>query len=661
FTGSGSISGPTALLKQGSGALLIDNSGSNDFSGGVTIAAGTLQVGNNDTAGNLPAGAVTDNGALAFNRTDSVTVGNAVSGSGSLTQAGAAGTLLLNGANTFAGPVLVTNGSTLKLGGSSALGSGSASLTVANGSTLDANGYTASKTVILSGSGVGGNGAIVNSGGPIYDNPGPGLATNLILAGDATFSFPTRTDLGSASGGSVLTADGPHNLTLNGSGYFEWRNLSVLPPLAGITVGAGTLGVTGSTTFGDPNAALTLNGASGAALQLYGPGVFVNKQVDFQNGATIYNSSGANTMNGAMTLESGYCTFNVGNNTSLSLSNVLSGPGVFYLTGGTGTTVLWGNSPSFTGGVQLYNGQLVLNGLIGSGITSQPGTTVSGSGTANGLVDVSGELLPGGEGAAGTFTAGVGLTLESSATLTMDLSSTAGVGGGTNDLLAVTGDLTVNGNNIVINPIKGSLADGTYTLFTYTGNLNGAFGAAATAGPSRYTFTLDTGTPHQVNLVVAGQPDLLEWNNGANNGQWDVAGSLNWSNLTTHTQDQFLIPDTVLLDDSILTAANPTTSITIPAGQVVVPNVLTNDSTTNYTIGGAGKISGGASLVKLGSSTLTLSTTNDFTGNVTIGAGAVQINGVLKPTASPVGTTNGTLIVANGASLIVNLQGSYPA
>ena len=66
FNGSGQITGGTALLKQGSGSLLMDNSGNNNFSGGVTVGAGTLQVGNNDANGNLPAGAVTDNGLLVF-------------------------------------------------------------------------------------------------------------------------------------------------------------------------------------------------------------------------------------------------------------------------------------------------------------------------------------------------------------------------------------------------------------------------------------------------------------------------------------------------------------------------------------------------------------------------------------------------------------------
>lgn len=655
FNGSGQITGGTALLKQGSGSLLLDNIGNNNFSGGITVGAGTLQVGNNDANGNLPAGNVTDNGLLIFARTDTPTVGNTISGSGALVQAGAGGTLLLSGANSFSGPMSVTNGSTLKLGSSTAMGTGASNLVIASGSTLDANGYTATRPIIVSGTGVGGNGAITSSGGAIYDNPGPGLATNIVLAGNSTFTFnsPNRWDLGSSGSGSVLAALGAYNLTLNGNGgYFEWRNLSVQPPLANITIASGNLGVVGTTTFGDPSATLVITPSG--TLTFWGANVYVNKQVDFQNGGTIQNASGANVMNGGMTLEAGFDTFTIDGGTTLTLSNVLTGSGTFYQIGSTGTAILAGNSPSFTGGVLLYTGQLTLNGLIGSGITSQPGTTIYGSGTANGLVDVSGTIIPGGAGVAGTFNAAGGLTLESGAAVTMNLSPSTG---GNNSAIAVTGNLIVNGNNITINPLSSTLASGTYTLFTYTGTLSGSFGTVSTVGSSRYSLSLSTSTAHQVNLIVSGQPNLLEWNNNANNGQWDVQSSLNWSNLTTHAEDQFFTADQVLFDDTILSAPHPTTSINIASGQIVAPSVVTNNSTANYTISGGGKISGAANLVKLGNSTLTMSTTNDFTGTFTIGGGTVQLNGI----TAVAGATNGTLVISNGATVAVNLSGSYPA
>jgi autotransporter-associated beta strand protein len=84
FNGASQIAGPGALTKDGTGSLLLNNSGVNDFTGGVTINAGTLQVGNNDTAGNLPAtGNVVNKGSLVFARADDVAVPNVISGAGS--------------------------------------------------------------------------------------------------------------------------------------------------------------------------------------------------------------------------------------------------------------------------------------------------------------------------------------------------------------------------------------------------------------------------------------------------------------------------------------------------------------------------------------------------------------------------------------------------
>ena len=646
FNGVGYIGGSVGLVKQGSGTLVVDNTGSNAFSGGVTISGGTLQVGNNDSAGNLPPGSITDNANLAYARSDSLTANNTISGTGSVIQMGGS-TLTLSGANTFTGNVVVTNGSTLIVGSSSALGGGSGSVIVANGSTLDINGNYGSKPVVVSGSGVGGSGAITDSGGAVY-----GYTSSVTLSGDATFAMPNRWDL---SGATLSTGGHPYNLTLNGSGYFQWNNVAVDSALANINLLSGTWGAVGSTTFGNPSSTLTLS--PGATLIFYGANVDMNKAVDFQPGAIISVGGGNNLMNGAMTLESGFCQFNIGGGTSLTLSNVLSGSGTFYQSGGTGTTTLWGDSPSFTGGLLLYNGQMNFNGLIGSGITTISGATLTGSGNAGGLVDVAGSFFPGAVSGAGTFTTGGGLTLEGSAALTMDLAPTTTVGNGTNDLIAITGDLTVNGNNITINPLTGSLATGTYVLMTYSGNLVGSFGTASTLAPSRYSFTLDTSTPHQVKLIVAGMANVLAWDNGADNGEWDVQSSLNWTNLTTHVQDQFFTSDAVLLDDRGAQGAHPLTTLDIAAGQVVAPSVITNNSSTNYTISGAGKISGTASIVKLGSSTLTINTTNDFTGNFIIGGGTVLLNGI----TAGAGTTNGTLVISNGATLAVNLSGAYAA
>jgi len=624
FTGGGYIDGSGSLLKEGSGTLVLDNSGYNIFTGGTTISGGVLQVGNNDANGNLPAGPLTDNASLVFARADGPTVDNNISGTGSFTQAGAGSTLILSGNNTFTGNVLVTNNSVLKLGSSSALGGGSGPVVIADGSTLDINGVYGSRPIVVSGDGADGNGAITDNGGAVY-----GLTSSVTLTGDTTFGYPNRWDLNNAT---LSTGGNAYNLTLAGNGYsgsyLEWNNLAIDPALANINVASVTLGLKGSTSLGNPNGTLTLT--PNGALTFYNPNVSINKQVDFQANSTINVGGGDHVMAGAMTLESGYCSFNINGGTSLTLSNNLTGDGTIYLNGGGGSLILAGNSPSYTGDVSLYNGTIMLNGLIGGTLTSQSATTVAGSGTANGLVDVSGDLQPGKTGVAGTFTAQGGLTLEGGATLTSDLSASTSSG---NDLVQITGDLTLNGNTFNINPTGGGLANGTYTLITYTGNFNGSLGTAMTTFATAYSLVLNnvtTTTPKQIQLVVTGtsQSSQLVWNNASGSGQWDAQSSANWSNVTTHAaSDVFHYLDSVLFNDSILNAAIPETNVVIPSGQIVVPRAITDNSMLNFTISGAGKLSGSTSLTKLGSGTLALNVPGDFTGPVTIGGGTLQTTG----------------------------------
>jgi outer membrane autotransporter protein len=83
-------------------------SGDNSYTGGTTISAGTLQLGNGGTTGSI-SGNVIDNGTLAFNRSDVVTFGGVISGTGNLAQSGS-GTVILTAANTYTGTTTINTG-----------------------------------------------------------------------------------------------------------------------------------------------------------------------------------------------------------------------------------------------------------------------------------------------------------------------------------------------------------------------------------------------------------------------------------------------------------------------------------------------------------------------------------------------------------------------
>jgi len=242
------------LTKNGAGTLTL--SAANTYTGGTTINAGTLQIGNGGTTGSV-AGNITDNAALVFNRSDNITYGGMVSGTGTLTQAGT-GTAILAGNNTYSGGTAIAAG-TLQLGNGGTTGSIVGD--VADNGILAVN---RSDSVTLGG---------VVSGTGSLSQLGTGTT---ILNGNNTYSGGTL-----VSAGALAVGDTSHaGASLGGGGAVTVNPGATLGGYGSITgnvTSNGTISVANALTAfaGSPNGNLTINGnvVNAGLAQIAGSGV----------------------------------------------------------------------------------------------------------------------------------------------------------------------------------------------------------------------------------------------------------------------------------------------------------------------------------------------------------------------------------------------------
>ncbi len=138
---AGAISGTGAVEKTEAGTTIL--TGTNTYTGGTTIIQGTLQLGAGGASGSI-VGNVTNNGRLAFNRSDLVTFTGTISGTGAVAQDGS-GTTVLTAINSYTGATNVTAG-TLAIGDANNRGAalvGGGPVTVAAGATFGGYGRVA--------------------------------------------------------------------------------------------------------------------------------------------------------------------------------------------------------------------------------------------------------------------------------------------------------------------------------------------------------------------------------------------------------------------------------------------------------------------------------------------------------------------------------------
>ncbi len=580
----GNISGTGELVKIGSGTLTL--TGSNSYSGGTFLDAGTLQVNTNSLPGNI-----VDNTTLIFNQTFDGTFGGIISGPGQVIKIGS-GTLSLTGGNTYAGGTVINAGN-LQVNTNTLPGNVVDNATLTFDQNFDGtfNGLISgtgqlvkigSGTLTLGAANTYAGGTVINAGNlQVNTSTLPGnVVDNATLTFNQTFdgTFP-----GNISGTGELVKIGSGTLTLGGANTYS----------GGTIINGGNLQVNTTTLPGNvvDNAILTFNqtfdGTFGGNIS--GTGELV------KIGSGTLTLTGTNTYTGGTFLEVGTLQVttsslpgNIVDDTTLifnqnfngTFSGNISGPGELIKTG-TGTVTLTGTN-TYTGGTLIEEGALAgttasLRGSIvddsilifdqqtkgifegsitgtGEVIKEGPGTLVFRNGAAAYTGDTiiqEGILKNRGKTPLGNIIDNAKLIFfnAKSKTYAGDISGTGKVtkaGGGT---LKLTGNNSYTGGTLIkkgsllgnTNSITGNITDNATLIFDQTfnakfpGNIKGS-GRLIKTGKATLTLTghntYTGGTIVRQGVLKGNIPGGSILNNGKILGEVIVTGKLGGSGTT---------------------------------------------------------------------------------------------------------------------------------
>lgn len=630
FSGA-AISGSTVLTKSGPGTLNILND--NTFSGGTTILAGNLTIGNGGALGTLGSGPIANDGVLTINKSSAMTISTAITGTGSLTKTGTGnltlatfnpytggttvdgGTLTLtagdNGTGAIRGILTINPAGTVLIGVHDVFGYSNATNTL---SVLNINGGTIDK---LTGTGINETltGVIVNMTGGLmagtggyYDmfSNGYGDTAINVLASPNTATISARINFRSAN--TVFTVDSgssPSGIDLLVSG-----NLTGINSFGFVKEGLGRMVLTGASSH---PGVTTINAGT---LQLGDgttSGTFVNSQI--ANNASLVLNPGP---------------------TALTVPVVISGAGTVTKIGPNVANLSGANN--YIGDTAVVAGTLRFNPT--ATVTMATINVASGARLAVASFDTATNVL-----------SAANLNLAANAGLNFDL-----LGATTQALLVVTTAVTTTSANAINVSSTVPLTVGQFPLLLYPGSIGGSDFSGFILGtlPIRVLGNLVNNTANStVDLNVTGT-DTIRWT-GTVNGVWDINTTQNWRTINTNTDTNYLQPsipgDIVAFND--LAAGNFT--ITIPAA-VTPANMTVDNSLNNYTFTGAA-IGGSFAVVKNGNGTLTFLNNNTFTGGLQVNAGSVVLgNGGTSGDAGPGDiVNNGTVTLNRADDLIIGM------
>ncbi len=619
---------PLALIVSGGAhAGVVALAGDNTYTGGTTLASGvTLRVGAGGASGTLGTGAVTmDAGThLVFNRSDSYTLSNLVSGGGDFTQSGP-GLLTLAANNTYTGGTHVTGGM-LRVGAggtSGALGTGSIDIGAAG--TLE---YNRSDSVTLANS-ITGSGAFVKSG--------TGLLAVTSLNGGFTGSvtvnagtLEARADTG-IEAPSALGA-GSNAITVNAAGTLLFANRFAAGLHSGaVTVNGGKITVNGlDNSFAGGNT-VTFDTAAGA---VNGTGQW--RMRDAGSVVVTAAASGSTISVSSLTLtepDSGTYRFHVADGASaadLTISSAITGQtgGESLTKTGAGTLKLTGTN-LHSGGTFVTEGRL----LVGGGSNLGTGAVTLGSAT----------LSFTNEGLRRTTLSGSTMDIASAATGTLvttdfgPLHNTTGTVVPGSTTYAYTGKIFLTAGQWSFGE---HFDDGAYLKLNDQVLLNNGVWNAATSG----SITLAADGWYDIDLRVFNGSGGV----GSAGGTWAGKGIGIKQGAATTDGSQYTRLDLGALGSSFIATGDISVAndMVLTGAGVVDTSAVQGGSSVVF----SGNLSGAGSLTKLGASALVLSGANTNTGATTVTGGTLRLG-----SAGAFGG-KGALAIGAGATFDANGQ-----
>jgi autotransporter-associated beta strand protein len=436
-----------SLTKTGGGILEL--TAGNSLNGTTTISAGTLLIAG---AATLGSGAVTDNAALVFKLTSNLSVANAISGSGTLTQAGTNTTIRLTAANSY-GATIITGG-TLQIGNNTTTG------TLGNGPVTNTAALTFKRSNDMAvGNTLSGTGTVTQAGaGTVTLSQGPS----------------TSGDLTVTAGKLAISGGGGWNINNNlhiSNGTLEINGWGGMAIQAGKTItfdapGGGVLYLASGVNFYPANwgSQQLISSTGGAQNQIAGN---INS-----NGNTL----DFNITRGTDPLSDLKVTGNIiiGGSVKKTGDGILTLSGANSYSGATkveGGTLVVAGSISSTAGTTVTNGALFVNGSLAGTVSVASGATLGGTNTIGAVTLASGAILEPGVATnlIGTLTLSGTAPALSGRNLVADVSMTSGIC----DKLVLSGTVDLTGLTVTVK-IPGTLPSAnTYVLISSTGALSG--------------------------------------------------------------------------------------------------------------------------------------------------------------------------------------------